>query len=707
MKYIMITLMMLVLGSGSFAQYTATLPSATASPNENIAINLNVTGFTSIGDFQFYIVYDPAVLAFQNITNFAPGGLTVGSSGGNTVTMAWSSLTTFTMNSGTLLTLNFKYKGLISPLTFNTPYCEVTKLVGGVITPLTGTLTNGSVSPFLSNTEQAHIGNVFATTGAAAVVPLWYTGSAGTNVGSITQKIAYDATKLTFTSVTGTGLLNSNITASAATGIITLTWTKAAGALLNTPGSMFYLNFTYTGSVTTPITFSTGNIILIATSNANLAVTYNNGSVLHAGTPTAFASLPVLNTAIQGQNIDVPLTFTGMPAGITTFSLGFTYDNPRMTFVGVFSAPAGVTSNNSGGTIFLNYSGTAITNGQFLVLRFTYNGVGTANITFGTPCQFTNSAPVQVGFTNGSVTPAHVNGQDASIGYVTVASGNPALVPVTFTGLPPVGRVTMNISFDAARLTYVSTPTNPFGATVTLNGNMLNIVWTSVVGTDINNDPFVVLRFNYVAGNGTNCAGAMTFNDGSVVKTTAGTVVPANWNGGGVNVKFKVSGTLKYQSAPDPQIPLEGFTVVLVSGNDTVSRATTEAGTGYFELLAPNGSYTMTAIAPPGLSHYIELDDAMAIFFAAFGVPGYIPMPYPYPLNDIAGDLNQSGYYDISDFEDAFYYSLDYTVLDDYTAPQWIFETPAINISCTDATNQDFLGLNSGDVLGRNPDPNH
>ncbi|MEI6681665.1 MAG: cohesin domain-containing protein [Bacteroidota bacterium] len=684
-------------------------------------MNLNVTGFTSIGEFQFYVVYDPAVLTplteykliqgvwtyVPLITNFNSGGLNAGTSGGNTVTMAWTSPSPVTFSNGTLLTLNFKYHGLTSALSFNAPYCEVSKLVGVIPTTLTGTLTNGSISPYLSNTEQAHIGNVFATTGSAAVVPLWYTGSAGTNVDSITQKIAYDATKLTFTSVIGAGLLNTNITASATSGIVTLHWAKTSGALLNTPGSMFYLNFTYTGSVTTPVTFSTGNIIQLATSYANLAVTYNNGSVLHAGTPSAFASLPVLNTAVQGQTIDVPLTFTGMPAGITAFTLNLSYDYPRMAFAGIFSAPAGVTSNNSGNTILINYSGTAISNGQFLLLRFTYNGVGTANITFGTPCQFTNSAPVQVGYTNGSVTPAHVNGQDATIGYVTVASGNPALVPVTFTGLPPVGRVTMNISFDATKLTYVSTPTNPNGATVTLNGNMLNIVWTSVTGTDINNDPFVVLRFNYVAGSGNNCAGAMTFNDGSVVKTTAGTVVPANWNNGGVNVKFKISGTLKYQSAPDPQIPLEGFTVVLYSGTDTVARTTTEVGTGYFELYAPNGTDTLTAIAPTGLSHYIEQDDALAIYFQAFGVPGYIPVPYPYPLNYTAGDLNQSGDMDISDFEDAWYYYVDYTILPDYTAPHWIFETPAINISCTDATNQDFLGLNSGDVLGRNPDPNH
>ena len=45
--------------------------------------------------------------------------------------------------------------------------------------------------------------------------------------------------------------------------------------------------------------------------------------------------------------------------------------------------------------------------------------------------------------------------------------------------------------------------------------------------------------------------------------------------------------------------------------------------------------------------------------------------------------------------------------LEDYTAPDWVFEIPNINIQCAGATNQDILGLCSGDVLGNNPDPNY
>ncbi len=710
MKHILITILLIVVfGSTSFADYTATLQNVTASPDETVSVNLIVTGFSNVNSFQFFIQIDPSVLTFNPadpfcITNFAPGGIIPGLNGGNTVSLVWTNLTPFTITSGTLLTINFKYHGLTSPLTF-TGLPEVYKFAGGQFIAIQGTTTSGSVSPYMLNTEQAHIGNVFAATGSSVSVPLWYTGTAETNADTIHQRIAYDATKLTFVSVTGSGLFNNSFTASAASGIITLHWAKGAGALLNAAGTRFNLNFTYTGSVTTNITFSTGCIIKAAPSGSHIAVTYNNGSVLLSGVASSFATLPALNTAVQGQTIDVPLNFSAMPAGITSFYLNLTYDNPRMTFVGVLSALYTVTSTSSGNTIALSYSnGSAPSiNGQFLLLRFTYNGVGTANITFSGVCQFSNSSPIQVAFTNGTVTPAHVPGVDASIGYVSATSGSTADVPVTFTGFPSnIGQVKMYIAYDATRLTYLSLSANPHGAIPSLNGNIISVTWASGTPTDINTIPFVTLHFSYVAGSGSNCAGAVTFGDGCQVKTTAPeTIVPANWNDGGVNVKFKISGTLQYNSDPNPRIPLEGFTVTLKSGSNSISTTTSEAVTGYFELLAPNGSYTIEATPKAGLPWFGDMDNVLAIFF----YQNSVPLPNQNPLNALAGDVNQNGDMDLDDVVDVFF-RCSAIILPDYTAPDWLFEIPSINVSCADVSNTNFLGLTSGDVLGINPTPN-
>ena len=705
MKQFLLTLLvMMVLGSVSFGQYAVTIQNVTASPNENVPVNVTVANFTGVLAFQLFVHYDPTIVTYLGYSNFTQSPApTVAIINGNTVSFVWTfGSSACTVVNGTLFTLNFKYHGLTCPLSF-TGLCEVD--TGIPPNPVSVTYTNGSVSPYAGNTEQARIGNVFAATGSSVSVPLWYTGNAGTNVDTITQKIAYDPAKLTFVSVTGSGLLSTGITATASSGIITVSWAKGAGALINTPGTQFNLNFTYTGSTTTNVTFSTGCIIKAAPTGSNVAVSYNNGSVLHAGVATAFATLPALTTAVQGQNIDVPLTFSGMPSGITSFYLNLTYDNPRMSFAGVFSAVQSVTANSSGNAISLSYTNGSAPdiNGQFLVLRFTYNGVGTAGINFSTACQFSNASPIQVGFTNGSVSSAHVPGTDATIGYVTAVSGNPAQVPVTFTGLPGnIGNVTMNIAFDAAKLTYVSLSNNPHNATAELKGNVVVVTWSSLTPTDINGAPFVTLQFNYTSGGSGNCGAAVTFADGSLIKSTSNAIIPLNWNDGGVNIKFTISGTLVYNNDPNPRIPLQGFTVSLKSGSNTIATATTQGGTGAFSLLAPNGNYTLVASAPVTATHYIDLDDAVAIFFYCAGDP----FPSQDTINLTAGDVNMNGYIDLDDYVDAFFLVASMPI-PDYTAPDWIFETPYINIQCAGATDKVIMGLCSGDVLGNNPDPNN
>ena len=130
-KFTLTLLMVLALGYVTFGQYTASLPTVTASPNENVAFNLSVTNFDSVWSFQFYIQYDTSALTFQNATNFTGSGLMTGGSAG-VLTLIWTSANpNMTWNNGTLMTLNFKYKGLSSALAFSAANCEVTKKLVG------------------------------------------------------------------------------------------------------------------------------------------------------------------------------------------------------------------------------------------------------------------------------------------------------------------------------------------------------------------------------------------------------------------------------------------------------------------------------------------------------------------------------------------------------------------------------------------------
>lgn len=702
--------MVLVFGSLSFGQYTAMLQTVTASPNENVSVNLNVTGFNTIGSFQFYIQVDPAVLTFQNVTGFQTGigSLTVGAAGGNVITLLWTNVTPHTWAPGTLLTLNFKYNGLTSPIAFQPANCEVASIVAGLPNILTGSFTNGAVSPVLGNAAQAHIGIISAPLGTVSV-PVTYTGFP-TNVGALTQKISYDPAKLTFISVTGTGSLLSGLNSNVAAGVITITKTNPLGMDINT--SQLNLNFSYTTLVTTNVNFSTGCVISTVGA-ANIAVTYNNGRV-DPGTPiTSFASFAAITNAVQGQMVDVPLTFSGMPAGTNNFDVRLTYDNPRMSFIGVFDAVYPVTTSANGSSINILYTnaGAPSINMQFLVLRFMYNGVGTANVNFGAGTQFSNGSPVSVGYTNGSVTPAPAT-VNANIGSVNAVSPSSVAVPVTFTNIPvgtDIGAATMNIAFDASKLTYVNA-SNPYNATVQLTGNVLHIAWSSTTPVINYANPFITLNFNYAAVVGSE-ATQIIFKDGCQLANMVGTIVPANWNAGGVNlnVQYTLSGYVKYDNSPAANYALAGVTVYVKDGPEPVPPATTPVPSviatattdvnGFYTVNIYNGSYYLYASSS---AQWISVDQGDVINLRRYiaGLPSTLDGN---PLRIRAADINQDGSVDNGDVIPLRRRIAGLTPNPQYVAPDWMFQNPTVIINNANLPGANFTGTLSGDVNGTYP----
>ncbi len=714
-KFTFTLLMVLVFGSLSFGQYTytASLQTLTASPNEDVSVNLGVTGFSGIGSFQFYIQVDPAVLTFETVTNFVGTGLSFGHPNGDQslVSVSWFNSTPGTWANGTLLTLKFKYNGLASPIAFVPANCEVVKLVGVVPYVMTCTsFTDGAISPVLNNTQQATIGAVQATTGSAVSVPLTYSGSAGTSAGAITQRITYDPNVLTFISVTGSGLFPSFVNASASNGVVTFAYTNPSGVLLNTPGTQFNLNFQYAGNTTTPVTFSTGCVIS-TTTGANIPVTYNNGNVSLLIPPTSFATLPTITNAVQGQVVTVPLTLAGMPSNTTNFNINLAFDNPRMSYVGYANAIQPVIVGNTANTISITNANpltpTPSINGTFIELKFVYNGVGTANITFAPGCQFSTGSPINVGYTNGTVSPASAT-VNANIGTVSATSPAMVPIPVTFTDIPSgtdLGAVTMNIGFDATKLTYVAA-SNPNLATVQVNGNIIHIAWSSTTPVIVNGTPFITLNFNYAASG--NASSLVTFLDGCQLANMVGTIVPANWNNGGVNLNHTISGTLSYDNHPSANLALSNVTVYIKSGPEPIPPSTgpvpaiiataTTDGSGFFSVSIPNGTYYVYAssIAP-----WVGVDNGDVINVRRYAA-GLTPNTVDNPLRVRACDINQDGVIDNGDVIPLRRRIAGLTPNPGYVIGDWIFENPSVVVSGSNVT-VNFLGICSGEVNGSYP----
>jgi hypothetical protein len=711
-KFTLTLLVILAFGSLSFGQATASLPTITsASPNENVAMDLNVTNFLQVGSISLKIQIDTTVLSYINTTNPQTTNGTFyvqRPTGASFVSVEWVVGTGDYVNftNGRLFTLNFKYNGLSCPLVFTNVEVAKGRPNLGQIIPVT--TTDGSISPYLSNTEQAHLGNVTTNIGGIASVPLTYIGLAATKAGAITQRISYDPGKLTFINVTGSGNLSSGINAGAAAGIVTIVWTNnLTGALINATGTRFNVNFQVNGSTSTPVSFSTGCVITAFSPQTNIAVTYNNGSVSPTTTPTSFAKLtPAITNAVQGQFVYVPLTLSGMPSNTSNFDVYLIYDNPRMDFIGVQSAVQPVTESHIGSSIHITntnpLTASPSINTQFLVLKFRYNSVGTANIMFDAGSQFSNGSPIAVGYENGSVSPATAV-VNANIGVVSATSPASVQVPVTFTNIPggtTAGAVTMNIEFDALRLTYVNY-TSPLSLTVQPNGNVLNITWFYTSTPIVNGTPFITLNFNYAASGSS--AAKITFKDGCQLSEYApptSPIIPTNWNSGGVNTTFKLSGTLKYDNHPPYSNNLAGFTITLKTypAGNFVGTATTNAS-GYYEFTVTNGTYKLFTAAPVTATWYASDYSASLIFLYA---NGYNLITDPTALKYQAGDVNLDGWMLDDDANDVFYRANGYLV-PDYIAPDWLFQLPVVTISGANLPNQNYFGICSGDVAGEGP----
>ncbi|MFH1159661.1 MAG: cohesin domain-containing protein [bacterium] len=406
-------------GSSVFCQ-TASLPTVTANPGENVTLPITVTNFINIGAITLYIQFDPAVLTFITLTG-QPSGTLAGIIGGNILSIAWSDLTPLTISSGTLMNLVFTYNGPgTSPLTF-LPGCEVAQMVGIIPIPIVVAYTNGLVSPNLSNPTKATLLAPCAITGTAVSVPIKYEGF-GSNVGSITQKIQYDPAKLTYTSVTMTGNLAGG-SANASGGIITIAWSNPSGASINYPGNQFILNFIYTGTTATNLIFYPGCLI---TTNAtvNIPVSYFDGTI----TPSLVPSPPVV-TVVDGCGSSV-LTASGVPGASFAWSTGATTASITVYTPGAYTVTqslGGCTSPSGTGTaapiivpaptvsVANNFGYSILTAGGYTGSLLWSTGASTASITVTTAGTYTVTQTVS-GCTSppGSGTAAPITGYNVS-----------------------------------------------------------------------------------------------------------------------------------------------------------------------------------------------------------------------------------------------------------------------------------------------------
>ena len=182
--YIFIALLFLSI-TQLFAQPVLRIANAQASAGSNVAVDLDVEGFTNVGAISMKIQYDTSVLTYININN-SPSGVTFTSNAaGGVITIGWfdaSGNTPLDIASGKLLNLNFTFNGGFSHLNFVTgqgeiandlgvPYADVIYMNGSVSEPgfilLEDNFDIAAGEPLTSHGWAAHSGGV---TNAISVV---------------------------------------------------------------------------------------------------------------------------------------------------------------------------------------------------------------------------------------------------------------------------------------------------------------------------------------------------------------------------------------------------------------------------------------------------------------------------------------------------------------------------------------------------------
>lgn len=717
---------MVLLKATLFSQNaTVSLSSVTPSPGQHFTVPLIVTNFTSISSMTFIIKFDPTAITPEinsqgklNLTSFATGFDLINFigyvQGGNKLVITFSEQTMPPIADGTLFNLNFaSYCGTSgTSLEFQTGSEVGTGINPTTILPVV--FNNGQINNVNANATVG-IGNMifnFDMANPSVTVPI-SVSNITSNVGSIDLHIQYDPSKLAYIKTIGVGVLTTGLVANVNNGIISIAWTKNSGGVLLNDGTILNLMFAYTGTDIGNLNFYPCCLFGNAAGNGYLDVKYTNGSV----SPDFSGTIPdvkldSITAAVQGQVYDVPLTFSGFqtisPDAIGAYTLHVTYDNPKLSFIKDTNNTSSAIVNAVGNVINIVWTKTTASNinGQALKLKFRYNGVGAANISFSSGCSFSNmqSTLVNVAYLNAAIIPATISA-NATIENVSGSVGNNVLIPIDFSGLPVnMGAVTMNIDYDKTKLTFIDAPAlyNTFGASVLLNPSThkIQIAWSSTSATDLNST-FLKLRFAYnFAGNGTGAI--VSFGDGCELTTNTATLVPVNWNNGGVNLNSKISGILTYNSDPNPGIPLIGFKVYLESlSGDKLDSVISDAN-GYYELMAINGTYKISVTASNDAFWYADDQDLYPIY--TYYTDG-TPLPYSNDLRILACDATNDG--DVtSDDLAAIYYKFTNGSDPTFLAPEFLFETPQIIINSV-AINQDILGICTGNVTGSNPSPNH
>jgi hypothetical protein len=547
--------LLLLLSVGlAMGQVTLSLPTTTAANGTDVILPVSVTGFNHVGSFSLTITFDKNALTFNGVANqptfgsFNSTAAALANTNGS-LSIAWFNVSpALNIGSGTLLNLLFTHKTGASNVTFaNTS--SVTDSTG---TSLTRTLTSGSVSGIPSRMVLGTPPVSPSKAGDTVYVPL--NGDNLVGLGSISVKIGFDPTKVTFVRLLNTAVGFTPPTVS--NGILTLGWFSTSPFSLNT-GKIADLMFTYIAD-STNVTFVGPNQVTDSVGN-NVSIVYVNGKITKTPAPPpppVGLSIPS-QRAVANIDITVPINVTQMN-NIGSLSLKINYDQTKLAFKRIDGFVPTVSPSAVGGVLTVAWFSTTPLNigtGNLMNLVFTYTG-GTSVVSFAGTSLVTDGSgnSLSLTFTPGTITQdslphftaiaAKTVNQGDSLAFATLATDadagdaltytagtlpagavfnavgksfgwkpgfafTPGVYPVTFYVMDPVGgRDSVTVQITVVRLNQKPSFVNKLAAQSVAQNATVSFTYTA---TDPNNDPLTYSLVGAPAGATVTAAGVFSW----------------------------------------------------------------------------------------------------------------------------------------------------------------------------------------------------
>jgi hypothetical protein len=485
-----------------------------------VSVPVTAKSYNSIGAISLKIDYNSSLLTFSNVTSALKGITFTTSASNGVLSISWFDATgsnpiTIGNNDtlASLLNINFTANTGTSAITFDTANSEIANDSGIKITGVA--YVNGSVTATTAATNPTlTLASVTGTVGSIISVPL--TVQKFSNIGAVSLKINYNATAVTFDSVSTT--LGKNFTASASNGVITISWFDASATSpinLDSNKTLLKLNFLYNGGASS-LVFNTASSEIANESGTALSnVTYVNGSITSSGPVIQIAN--VISAA--GGVVKVPV-FAEKFSAVGAISLKIDFTSTALSFDSLSNAPAGMTFTTKAVNGVLSISWFDPTGGsnafntdstQLFTLYFNYAG-GSSNLNFETAnSEFANSKGIainNVDFINGSVRTGLA--PKVSLPNVPAIPGETLSIPITVQSFNDIGAVSFQIQYNSAVITYTNY-SNAFGGNnfhVTAKNGVITVSWFDATGGSApivtapsDSATLLNLNFTYAAGN--------------------------------------------------------------------------------------------------------------------------------------------------------------------------------------------------------------